>query len=118
MGFGIAGPGGKLLELAAGFSAVRLPLSARAWPGPACGTRNRGSSKETGIEAKSPPVTSIACNEEACSCHHKKYPPAEPIWESFEVRCWCCRARPTALAVHSWQSVRHGRTCFQQLRIS
>ena len=30
--------------LAAGFSAVWLPLSARAWPGPACGTRNnRGS---------------------------------------------------------------------------
>ena len=29
--------------LAAFFSAVWLPLSARAWPGPACGTRNRGN---------------------------------------------------------------------------
>ena len=46
MGFGIAGPGGKLLELAAGFVAVRVPLSARAWPGPACGTRNKGPRPE------------------------------------------------------------------------
>ena len=34
MGFGIAGPGGKLLELAAGFVAVRVPLSAAGVAGP------------------------------------------------------------------------------------
>ena len=101
---------GSGLELAAGFLAVWVPLSARAWPGPACGTRNRGSSEATCGSTDLAPVASIACNEEACTCRKKKSRPRVVISELIPACCGCCRARQAALAVHNSRSVRFSKS--------